>query len=155
GFGIAFARGLLSGESYDLRRIALNALQGGATMAAGIAAGGLISDRSRWLEVANKVTAYRLFVSADRFLLSGPLQREALSAIVRGIAGIDPYLRLWTMEGLGWYWVDRQSNRPAAPWFGKDLPDYARIPLHTGAGLATAQWVLASRAKTELAAAIH
>src|SRR5215470_5780374 len=67
GFGIAFARGLLSGESYDLRRFTLSALQGGATMSAAIAASGLISDRSRWQEVANKVTAYRLFVSADRF----------------------------------------------------------------------------------------
>jgi len=125
------ARGLLSGESYSPRHLALTAMRMGAASAQGIGAAvcGLV-DSARWIELSNKLTTYRLFASADVLLPD----IGQLPAVMQRLCGHEPYSRIWVTEGLGWYYADRTGCQldPA-------LPRHSLIPLHTGVGLALAQ----------------
>src|SRR5690348_11856657 len=84
--GIALARGLISGEAYDPRQVALSAVRMSAACADGLSALPTPADRARWLELSNKLTAYRLFVSADSLIrATGPHLRD-LPAILQKLA---------------------------------------------------------------------
>jgi hypothetical protein len=130
----------------------LGAVRAGAAVAEGMGAALPGVDRSRWQELANKLTAYRLFVSADSYLSSA----VGLPAALRSITRLDSYSRVWATEGLGWYWADRRiRSEPRARLFDRDLPSHALIPLHTGAGLALAQAALARAGRGELRGAVE
>jgi hypothetical protein len=135
--GQELVRGLLSGESYNPRKVGLNAVRIGAASAEGMAAlvGGLI-DPARLLELSNKLTAYRLFASADRLLR----ETGCLASALRHIGSLDSYSRLWITEGFGWYSVKCGQVRRLDP----ALQCQSLIPLHTGAGLALAHSALES-----------
>ena len=130
-------RGLLSGESYNPREVGLNAVRIGAASAEGIAP--LVAafiDPARFVELSNKLIAYRLFASADRLLQ----EAGCLESALRCISSRDSYSRLWITEGLGWYSVTcSQARRLYAA-----LPYQSLIPLHTGAGLALAHSAMES-----------
>jgi hypothetical protein len=135
--GQDLVRGFVSGESYNPREVGLNAARIGAASAEGIAA--LVAafiDPARLLEFSNKLTAYRLFASADGLLR----ETGCLVSALRCISSRDTYSRLWVTEGLGWYSVMCDQAR----WLDPALPPQSLIPLHTGAGLALARNALES-----------
>jgi hypothetical protein len=115
------------------------------------------ADRARWLEFANKLTAYRLFVSADTLLPPGGVERKRLPSILQKLSTVGAYSRIWSTEGLGWY-CGKAAAQQDAHTNGRifDVPiglplDYrALVPLHTGAGLALAQAALGDPATGDL-----
>lgn len=147
--GIDFARSLISGEAYDPRRMALCMVRMGAAWAEVLGAVPGFTDRARWLEFSNKLTAYRLFVSADTFLPPTSGEGKHLPSILQNLSTVDAYSRLWSTEGLGWYCGKAAAQQHAGingrifdvP-NGVSLEHRALVPLHTGAGLALAQAAL-------------
>ena len=120
---VEMTRGLVSGESYDPRWMTLHAVRAGAAFAEGISVGLPGSHGMRWQELANKLTAYRLFASSDRFLPAG----TKLSPAVGELAVPDLFSRLWITEGLGWCWAYRNAAINIA-LSDDSLPRHALIP---------------------------
>jgi hypothetical protein len=148
--GMELMGGLVSGRLFHPRELALTAMRAVAA-SAGVA--GLLpccSVALRWLELSNQLTAYRLFVSADKLL--GDC--GSLPAALKRLHGADPYMRLWTLEGLGWCWFQDAGRR-----LDSRLASYQLVPLHTGAGLALARSTLETpgldRSDCDLRAALH
>jgi hypothetical protein len=83
--------------------------------------------RLRWLELRNKIAAYRLFQGRDR---AG--QGMGLESICR----LDPYSRLFAAEGYSY-----RHARPGALTPGL-LPGLSPIAIHAGAGLRLAERAL-------------
>lgn len=103
-----------------------------------------------WNELQNKIEAFSLFEFADSELeitqeAGLPLREIALRAL-----RLNPYRSVWTMEGTGHYYANRQcsANRfPQQLLRGKQtecLPPCSLVPLHTGMGLALAEKLLQS-----------
>jgi hypothetical protein len=147
GTALNLARGLFSGESYDPRQIALHAARATAAFADVVAGTLPRANQARWLELSNKLTAYRIFAASD-----GVLAQGALGAVLGSVGGLDPYRRLWLTEGIGWYWADRHRGDDG-PFFD-GASRHALIPLHTGTGLALAQAALHGVQKENIEAAL-
>jgi hypothetical protein len=82
--------------------------------------------RARWLELRNKVAAYKLFQGHYRDGGAGP---EAL-------LGLDPYARLFAAEGYAYRNVARAASASELP------PWLSRIAVHAGVGLRLAESAL-------------
>lgn len=82
----------------------------------------------RWLELRNKITAYRLFEGRSR---SSPLGRFEISRL-------DPYCRLFAAEGYGY------RNALSGVLRRELLDELSPIAIHAGAGLRFAEDALAS-----------
>jgi len=139
--GADVARGILSGEAFLPRQLLLNGV--GMAAASAAALSGLLpgSNRSRWLDLSNKLAAYRWFASADRFL-GDRRDKAGLARAVERVRELDPYAAVWAMEGVGYHHALR-GGEPG----GKELAPHVRLPLHTGAGLARAEASLESKAQ--------
>ena len=114
----------------------------GAASAQGLgAAMARCDDGARWVELSNKISAYRLFASANRYI--GPDEDKPVAALYR-IAEMDPYSRMWTTEGVGWHLGTCWLREGKDHLFKADevIPASA-IPLLTGACLALAEAALA------------
>lgn len=97
--------------------------------------------RARWLELRNKIAAYRLFQGRDRAIHD--MGQEA-------ICRLDPYSRLFAAEGYGY-----RNARPGA--LVPELPpELSPIAIHAGAGLRLAEQALknidAGRCESEVLA---
>jgi len=92
--------------------------------------------RTRGQENENKIHAYSRFRLADRWL------GDDLERSVAQVASIDPYDRLWTLEGLAWAAGERS-------WSSGPRGMLARVPpalapaLHAGLGMSFANRSLA------------
>lgn len=99
-----------------------------------------------WLEFANKLHAYHIFASAD----AGLSGAASLADAVRALDRLDTWKRVWTIEGIGYWFANSALRRKPSPaaLFGDDsfeaLPTNVMVPLHTGAGLALAEEALGS-----------
>ena len=108
----------------------------------------LSSDRDMrgvWLELRNKVEAFRAFEHVD-ILLGAAVNDHSLEELVRRAARLPPPSSVWAAEGLG-YHVTAASLRSGPPGnllAGCDrvLPSWSLIPLHAGMGSALAACVL-------------
>jgi hypothetical protein len=122
--------------------------------------------RLAWRELANKLTAYELYRSAEELLprtaAAAPLAEAARAALALG-----PRRAPWVLEGLAFARAEAawQSPGEAGPEGlltgpgAAELPAAALLPLHTGAGLALARRALAglgsAPADAELARALE
>jgi hypothetical protein len=113
--------------------------------------------RGVWVELRNKVEAFRAFEHADA-LLRAPINGHSLADLVRRAARLPSPLSVWAAEGLGYHAAACSSD--AAPrnlLLDRDetLPSWALIPLHAGMGSALAARALdavpADRASVEAA----
>jgi hypothetical protein len=85
------------------------------------------AGRMRWLELQNKISAYRLFERRD---FAGSCMEEDM------IRGLDPRARLFAAEGYSY----RRARSGAS---ARDLPaDFCPIATHAGAGLWLAEEAL-------------
>jgi hypothetical protein len=143
--GADVARSILSGQFFFPRTLFLNGVGLAAASTQGL--GALMPEsmnRTAWLEVANKLSAYRMFASADR--LMDPSDRAvALRSALPLVQGLNSYSAVWAMEGVGYYYALAGGQLTATDVC--ELPRYTRIPLHTGAGLALAESALRSMAQ--------
>ncbi len=105
-----------------------------------------------WLELHNKVEAFRRLDGAEAALAlptAGPVD---VTAALHRAAGLGPFAALWTAEGLGHLLTDRAVEEVAdvdpRGLLARDqlpqLPGWSRVPLHAGLGLAFADRVLAA-----------
>jgi hypothetical protein len=137
--GVDVARGICSGEAFLPRQLFLNGVGIAAASTLGLSV--LLPEsmnRSGWLDLANKLSAYRLFASADRLLGDSP-DAEGLAGAVERVRGLDRYASVWSAEGIGYYYALRGGQ--LGRW---QTPRHVRVPLHTGAGLARAGAALRS-----------
>ncbi len=88
-------------------------------------------------ELANKIQAFGDFQYAESRL--GCAGDDPLAIRLERAAALDPYHRLWAVEGLGFARAERTLRAPAAPdAYRGDTPSEAAIPLHTGMGVSLA-----------------
>lgn len=110
-----------------LLSVGLDLIHRGAGLMGGLRERG--NARVRWLELRNKIAAYRLFEGRDC---------TGHRAELETICSLDPYSRLFAAEGF----VYRNVDRGAAM---SDMPlELSLIAIHAGAGLRLAEQVLAS-----------
>jgi hypothetical protein len=95
-------------------------------------------NRDAWLDLANKLGAYRLFASADRFLRDSKGAGGLISAIEQ-VGGLTDYSAVWATEGVGYYYA-----RDGGQLCKQGIPRQMRLPMHTGAGLAWAEAAIRS-----------
>ena len=89
-----------------------------------------------WLEAGSKLRAFRMFASADSLLpADGRLVHPA--EVISRLDTLDPYSRVWAMEGIGYYLALRGCY-PVSASDGR-WPECMLTPLHTGAGLALSE----------------
>jgi hypothetical protein len=101
--------------------------------------------RGAWLELRNKVEAFRAFEHVD-MLLGATVDDHSLEHLVSRAARLRPPSSVWAAEGIG-YHVTTASLRSGPPGnllAGCDrvLPSWASIPLHAGMGSALGACVL-------------
>lgn len=100
-----------------------------------------------WRELANKLEAFDGFQEAG--LVGARLGRSGvrLEEQVRRASGLGVYRALWATEGLGYAHARTAWSGPPPRRLLADggWPDRAAIPLHTGAALAFAGWLLDQR----------
>ncbi len=97
-------------------------------------------------ELGNKLTAFEHFRFAGSIIGTGKRGGgEGLGAAVAAAAGLDRFLALWVIEGLGYDLAERAARRAKGPpeallTDGRldDLPSSCWLPLHTGMGLSLA-----------------
>jgi hypothetical protein len=107
-------------------------------------------NRLAWQEFKNKLQAFNVFEHVDVTLQlpSGP--EVPLTALVEKADALGPYLAVWAMEGLGWYYAETCWEYKGTPrhLLTTDqvcaLPARSLIPLHTGMGLSLADRLLAT-----------
>lgn len=102
--------------------------------------GSLLPGTALWQELENKLVAFDYFCHAE--LVVGSTGRELLTEALAVAAAMDPYLGVWTREGLGHSRAARALKEEALGDPGElltnDLGSADLIPLHTGVGLAFA-----------------
>jgi hypothetical protein len=107
-------------------------------------------NRLAWQELRNKLQAFDLFEHADVILHIPPGPAMPLTALVERAAGLEPYVAVWAMEGLGRYYAEACWEHAGAPQHlltadrVRALPSQSLIPLHTGLGLSLASRLLAT-----------
>jgi hypothetical protein len=107
-------------------------------------------NRLAWQELQNKLQAFDLFEHVDVILHlpSGP--DLALAAQVAQAEALGPYLAVWALEGLGWYYAETSWEYTGTPQHlltadqTHALPVRSLIPLHTGLGLSLADRLLST-----------
>ncbi len=104
-----------------------------------------------WRELADKLEAFDDFQRAAD-LLASPQGRPALSEGVARARKLEPWTRLWVLEGWGY-----AAGRAAAEGLLADLPlpAPAMIPLHSGVGLALAAQAVEEADRTSLDSAVR
>jgi hypothetical protein len=143
--GADFARGVVSGEAFFPRQMLLNSMGIAAVSAESF--GALwpgATDRTAWMELANKLRAYRLFASAEA------LDTESLTEAMLRVRSLGPYSSVWAMEGIGYCYAQRGERLPVGD--RQELPRHALIPLHSGAGLRLAETALRGVRRSDVAA---
>ena len=101
-----------------------------------------------WDEFRNKLQAFYMFEYVDSVLNLSAGPDFPLLNFIDQAAGLGPYFRVWTVEGLGHYYTELALARggfPSALLDAKNLiaaPSASLVPLHTGMGLSLAQVVL-------------
>jgi hypothetical protein len=144
--GADVARSILSGQFLFPRNLFLNGMGLAAASTQGL---GMFMpesmNRNGWLEVANKLKAYRMFASADS-LMDQSKSPAALRSALQLVQRLDSYSAVWAMEGVGYYYALRDGQLTATEV--RQSLRHTRIPLHTGAGLAWAEAALRSRAQS-------
>jgi len=126
--------------------------------------------RLAWRELANKLTAYELYRSAEE-LLPGTAAGAPLAEAARAALALGPRRSPWVLEGLAFARAEAAhgpTGRPPGEAGPEglltgagtaELPAAALLPLHTGAGLALARRALAglgsAPADAELARALE
>ncbi|MCH9651592.1 MAG: hypothetical protein K0U98_25425 [Deltaproteobacteria bacterium] len=102
--------------------------------------GSLLPGTVLWQELENKLVAFDYFCHGE--LALGATGQESLEEALAGGAAMDPYLGVWTREGLGHSRAVRALQENTLPETGDFLPGDLRptdlVPLHTGLGLALA-----------------
>lgn len=106
------------------------------------------ATRGAWREAFNKLRAFLLFSAARESIGPGGRPDPGLPELVGRVQKFDPYRGLWTAEGLGYFHASEELNRGPeprgllAPDRTRGIPDRCLIPLHTGMGLAFANFVV-------------
>jgi hypothetical protein len=107
-------------------------------------------NRLAWQELRNKLQAFDLFEHVDVILRLPPGPAMPLTALVERAEGLEPYVAVWVMEGLGRYYAEACWEHAGAPQHlltadqVRALPSRSLIPLHTGLGLSLASRLLAT-----------
>lgn len=145
--GAGFAQRSLRGYGFLPRDVPLSGL---GIFAASAEAMSALLPRSTygvaWLEFANKLHAYHIFASAA----AGLSAANSLAGTVRALDSLDTWTRVWTIEGIGYWFANSALHCESSPGalFGDNglaaLPRDLLLPLHTGAGLALAEEALDS-----------
>lgn len=124
----------------DLPRLSLAMLEQSAAIL------GMFSEQGRaGRELANRVQAFRDFQFVESRL--GLPEAMPLAPRLEKAATLDPYRRLWAIEGLGFAHAERAWRGGRAPRSllrPGTFPARALIPLHTGMGLSLASRTLAA-----------
>jgi len=148
-----------------MTRAALDAfLQGGETTA-GLSSRVLPPGEDAWLEVRDKLHAFRIFRTARSRLGLSRATSESLAHQVEKARDVDTWVAVWALEGLGYAYSEDvwKSNRiPRELLTNRDvgkLPGWGVLALHTGMGLSFAERVLSvaqpSSSDRELARALE
>jgi hypothetical protein len=143
GRGARWVRNIVSGEARLPRIVFLNGV--GLAAASAQTLSELLPEsmkRSEWRELANKLTAYRIFASAGG--LGG--SARSLATAMEGIRKLDRYTAVFTMEGASYHYALRGGRLRTPDVY--QLPVATRIPMHTGAGLAWAEDALRSTSRS-------
>ena len=104
--------------------------------------------RLSWQEFRNKLQAFNAFTHADLVLNLPAGTHYPLTALVARAEALEPYLAVWTIEGLGYYYAEtfwEQKQVPRNLLTDEQLsalPSKYLIPLHTGMGLSFADRLL-------------
>jgi hypothetical protein len=145
--GAEFACRIISGDALFPQNVTLLGL---GMWAASAEAAGVLLPRAAygdaWLELANKLHAYRCFAEAA----TGMPCADGLAGAIRRLDGMDAWHRAWATEGVGYRWAlsVMSQETPGSPLFAVALPRRVVIPLHTGAGLALAVEALRDAARS-------
>lgn len=101
-----------------------------------------------WDEFQNKLQAFYLFEHPDMALYISSDEMPSLPELVHTALQLEPYLAVWTTEGLGHFYTDLHLRRgkPFQALLCDDraanLPAASLTPLHAGMGLSLAEWLL-------------
>jgi hypothetical protein len=118
-------------------------------------------SRLAWQELQNKLQAFALFEHVDVTLHLSSGSDLPLAALVAQAEALGPYLAVWALEGLGWYYTETSWTYTGTPqhlltadhvWA---LPPRSLIPLHTGMGLSLADRLFATLTPQSPAADIN
>jgi hypothetical protein len=125
-------------------RLLLTTAEESAAGAALLAGDG--ETRGTWLELRNKVEAFRAFEHADA-LLGARLGAESLGDLVRRAGSLGSPLSVWVAEGVGYHVTSEVCSGPVLPRQFLvsrcgTLPPWSLISLHAGMGSAIAAHVL-------------
>jgi hypothetical protein len=107
-------------------------------------------NRLAWQEFKNKLQAFDLFKHVDVALHLPSEPEVQLTALVQRADALEPFLAVWAMEGLGWYYAETYGKYKGPPQHllttdqVPPLPAWSLIPLHTGMGLSLADRLLAT-----------
>lgn len=97
------------------------------------------TSRLRWVELRNRLHAYKLFQYADRTLGVGESAAVALPELIERMLPLCDADRVWTAEGASYYWSEACSSTGCRPALTREAaPEWATIPLHAGLGLCVA-----------------
>ena len=101
-----------------------------------------------WLELHNKLEAFRRFEGVEATLGMSLASPADLPAALEKAAALGPYPALWSVEGLGHRIVELAGDEDPRGLLGRaeqpELPDRSLIALHAGLGLGLAGRVLAA-----------
>lgn len=101
--------------------------------------------RGAWLELRNKVEAFRAFEHVDA-LLGMRVEDHAIGDLSQRATRLEPPLSVWAAEGVGYHATAARCRGSVAPrnlLVGSDaLPSWLLIPLHAGMGSALTVHVL-------------
>ncbi len=103
-----------------------------------------------WREFANKLESFATFRYVESALTIAPNSNTPLSTLVERATGLDPYLSVWAIEGLGHYAAERawQNGEPQDLLTAEPLPNHSTIALHAGLGLSLAKRCFAANTPT-------
>ncbi len=85
-------------------------------------------------ELSNKLRVFTLFTNAGPAIGTSHSDRRSLAELVSRVLALQPDSIAWTMEGLGYYWMENRDSRA----FRDALPEICLVPLHAGLGLCLA-----------------
>ncbi len=107
-----------------------------------------------WLELRNKLEAFRAFTSARRLTFGSTDTSEVWNCWAKSQNQHGDFLGLWKTEGLAYYLTLRERNRKPMvrgliSRHADQLPEGSLIPMHTGMGLAFASEELRQLSRRE------
>lgn len=98
------------------------------------------AGRLAWLEFDNQIALFHSFRKAAVLLAPRMTSPALLSERIHSTQTLGPYLSLWTIEGLGYYYAEIAQESDPSPQnlladdVTRTLPAGCMVPLHAGMG---------------------